>query len=122
MSDAEQATLITNAIVFIIRSMIYLGAIVVVVILVARRATLGRLLVLFGIAVPAILSFCGPLQPILFGIAFAYLNIGMEEFMALTTIVSASTTMIYVLVFTVLLIGIWMLAHEGRGDEGEITS
>jgi len=116
MTGLAQLAGIINTAAFVIGSIAHLGGVVVAVILVVRRATVGRWLVLVGIAVPALASLCGGLLSIGAGAAAGPLGLNMEGYMTLTTVNNVCGVTLEVLGYVTLLIGIWLLAHEGRAD------
>ena len=116
MTIPTQLMSVINMITFVVSSLVHLGGVVVAIILVARRSTLGRWLVLVGIAVPALAALCNGLLPVAYGAAANAMSLDTEGYMALMTTNNTCTGALGILGYLALLIGIWLLAHEGRTD------
>jgi len=114
MTISTESIDIINTILFVIAVIARLGGVAVAIILVARRATPGRWLVLVGLAIPAFISVYNGLTFIAFGATGGLPGLNGEGDVALTVATIACTAVIDVVAYVILLIGIWLLAHEGR--------
>jgi hypothetical protein len=118
MSTSTQLMAAVNGLLFIINTIVHLGGVVVAVILVIRRATLSRWLILAGIAVPALATICNGIST--FALPAGVGQLGAydpETYVALMTGVNGVCGITSTLGYVVLLMGIWLLAKESHSDE-----
>lgn len=118
MSVSTQLISAVNGLLFIIGTIVHIGGVVAAVILVSRRATLSRWLILAGIAVPAVAAICNGVSTFALPAGVGQLGTYDPEFyMVLITSVNGVCGITSTLGYVVLLVGIWLLAREGDEEE-----
>lgn len=117
MNDSAQMLSAVSAVLSIIDIIVRLGGVVVAVILVVRRQTLGRWLIVAGTAVPTISLICNRISWIVMPLALSQSRLDTDAYFAITTGVGGACGGTGMLGYVILIVGIWLLAREGSEDD-----
>jgi hypothetical protein len=117
MDVSTQTLSIISAVLTTTNAIIHLGGAVLAAILLIRRRTIGRWLILAGTAAPALSITCDMASGVTLPIALAWGSMGADVYVTTLTGIAGLCGGVGVLGYAILLIGIWLLAQEASEAE-----